>query len=406
MKQKLIFGLASAAVLGGILVACGSGDVSKWGETDEASLVLAQEGYNMADALDACALDPECAQKMNGALPEEKPSSSSNAITEPVSSSSVAAAISSAAVAKSSASISFSSASETSSSSAQVAFSSAAVADDGTVNGTCEPNPAMIEKGGSTSWTFNKLSPAGMAGMTAQQNAIFDWTMPGSTEATFSGKGSEGGNRVTGTYSESGSFGATLVVDGNTIQCSPLQVNGAPITGCTCTPDLANVDVVSGSATATWTVSGCVTNATITGYEWKNATGTGETATASFTTKGEKITPTVVVSNDDNTKQEFTCGTVEAMDSSAPEYVISSTQTVLPNGACGTVTEAGKVRVTGGWQNSSCSVSVTIGGAAAGTLDDGNCNLSVAGGYPVNVGDQVCVDITGADSIKLEVTSW
>lgn len=405
MKQKLIFGLAGAAVLGGVLVACGSGDVSKWGESDEASLVLAEEGYNIADALDACALDPECAKKIDGALPEEKSSSSSSPITEPVSSS-AAVAVSSAAVAKSSASISFSSASETSSSSALVAFSSAAIADDGTVNGTCEPKPATIEKGGVTSWTFNKLSPAGMAGMTAQQNAIFDWTMPGSTEATFSGKGSEGGNKVTGTYSASGSFGATLVVDGNTIQCSQLQVNGAPITGCTCTPDLAKVDVVSGSATATWTVTGCVTNATITGYEWKDATGTGESATASFTTKGEKITPTVVVSNDDNTKQEFTCGTVEAMDSSAPEYEISSEKISLPNGACGMVTEAGKVRVTGGWQNSSCTVSVTIGGTVAGTLDDGNCNLSVAGGYPVNVGDQVCVDITGADSIKLSVTTW
>lgn len=325
--KKCFFGLASAALLGGMIAACGSGDVSTGTTDDDMQLLLMKgedgnSGYagDIEMAVEACKLDASCAQKMNGAVyvSSAAESSSSTEIVEPGSS---AAAVSSASVVTSSASINLSSAAVVSSSSAGLNLSSASVA-DGTVNGTCAPVPATISKGESTTWTFSLASGLGIAVINKLSSVVFDWTLEGSTEGSASGVGSK---TTAGTYAASGSYGASLVVDGNTIQCSPLQVNGAAITGCTCTADASTVDVASGAATATWTVSGCTTNANITGYAWTDATGTGETATASFTAKGQTVAPTVAVSNDDNTVETFTCESVKAVDSSAPEYMLDGT---------------------------------------------------------------------------------
>lgn len=333
MKKRYLVGIAVATLVGGALVACGSGDVSKASSEDSGNLVLFDSSWyagRMSEAMDACEGNPACAGKLNGVSSAAAPSSSSSTpIVEPGESSSSATV----PVPGSSAIINFSS-SAGMPSSASIGASSSSIVADGTVNGTCEPKPAVIEKGASTVWTFNRLSPAGMAGMTAQQNALFSWTMPNSAEGQLEALGKDKGNTATATYAASGAFSATLNVDGNTIQCSELQVNGASITGCECAPASATVDVASGAATATWTVSGCKTDANITGYTWTGATGSGETATASLSKKGDVVTPTVTVMNDDNTKTEFTCASVKAVDSSAPEYEIpKANATVILPGA-------------------------------------------------------------------------
>lgn len=416
MQKKLVFGFAAAALAGSLFIACGDGDVSSTSADDESSAFLNDPDYYktlIESATTACNDDPKCAANI-GNIVVEPSSSSASEITEPSSASVSSASMSSASVlppllSSSSPIVNLSSASViTSSASVIVSSSSVEIEDNGTVNGTCDPVPAKIEKGASTTWTFKRVTPpTGMAEITAQQNALFDWTMPNSTEGTFSELGKNGGNAATATYTASGSFGATLQVDGNTIQCSALQVNGAPITGCVCTPDVANPDVASGSATVTWTVSGCqTTGATITGYAWTDATGTGKTATASFTKKGQEVTPIVTVSNDDNTQEQFTCASAKAVNSSAPEYEIDGTGVTIPSGSCGTVTVEGNLRINAtGWQSTNCSIALTIEGNTQ-EKTFANCNFSNELPTSVKVGTQACVEITGADSVKMVITSW
>lgn len=415
MQKKLVFGFAAAALAGSLFIACGDGDVSSPSADDVGNSLINDPNYyksRVDSATKYCNSDSKCAANI-GNIVVEPSSSSASEITEPSSASVSSASMSSASVlppllSSSSPIVNLSSASViTSSASVIVSSSSVEIEDNGTVNGTCDPVPAKIEKGASTKWTFKRVTPPGMAGMTAQQNALFDWTMPNSTEGTFSELGKNGGNAATATYTASGSFGATLQVDGNTIQCSELQVNGAPITGCVCTPDVANPDVASGPATVTWTVSGCqTTGATITGYAWTDATGTGETATASFTEKGQEITPVVTVSNDDNTQEQFTCAAAKAVNSSTPDYEIDGTGITIPSGSCGTVTVAGNLRInTTGWQSTDCTIALTIEGNKQEKTFT-NCNFSNELPTSVTVGAQACVEITGAESVKMVITSW
>ena len=411
MQKKFIYGLAAAAFAGSLFVACGDGDVSGTTSDDDTSAFLNDSAYygSLKDlAVTACKDSPKCNANASEIVEPTSSSAADSPVTEPSSQSQAPTSSASIPTPLSSSSIpivNLSSVAVSSSSAGVVTpTSSAAIVDDGTVNGTCAPVPATISKGGSTTWKFTKLSPAGMAGMTKQQNAIFDWTMTGSTEGSFSAKGSAGGTAATATYAASGSFTATLTVDGNKITCSPLQVNGAPITGCVCTPDVANPDVASGSATVTWTVSSCKTDATITGYAWTDATGTAETATASFTEKGQSITPIVTVSNDDNTQEQFTCASAKAVNSSAPDYELTAKNEELPipSGACAKVQIAGTVTVKHGWQNDSCTVKLSINGGAsnADTIPNCNCGWKNATklSTSVSVGDEVCIEYTTSDN--------
>lgn len=413
MQKKLVFGFAAAALAGSLFIACGDGDVSSPSADDVGNSLINDPDYyklRVDSATKYCNSDSKCAANI-GNIVVEPSSSSASEITEPSSASVSSASMSSASVvppqSSSSPIVNLSSASViTSSASVIVSSSSVEIEDNGTVNGTCDPVPAKIEKGASTKWTFKRVTPPGMAGMTAQQNALFDWTMPNSTEGTFSELGKNGGNAATATYTASGSFGATLQVDGNTIQCSALQVNGAPITGCVCTPDVANPDVASGSATVTWTVSGCqTTGATITGYAWTDATGTGETATASFTEKGQTITPVVTVSNDDNTQEQFTCAAAKAVNSSTPDYELTdlNKEVAVPDGACVTISTSGTLVLTNSWQENSCSVIVTVNGKENAFENVTNCGLYYKDLGSVAAGSEACVKLTNTNTITLKI---
>ncbi len=187
--------------------------------------------------------------------------------------------------------------------------------------GTCEPAKATINRGESTAWKMTKnatLSAAAVLG------ADFTWTFgEDASPATSSKHGNMSSDAIT--YATSGVKTATLdfVYNGSktTMQCSPLQVNGAAITGCKCTAASETVDVAEGGA-ASWTVSGCTTQgANITTYTWGGAgvTGEGTSAAATLAAKGDVIQPTLVVANDDNTVLNVTCPAVKAVDSEMPE---------------------------------------------------------------------------------------
>lgn len=409
MQKKLMYGLALAAIAGGAFVACGSGDVSGVTSEDKGNVFVYDSSYyvgRVETATNACASDAECAKKANNTVIEE--SSSSAEITEPGSSS--AAVTSSASTEKSSSSavINFSSAS-TSSSSTVVSSSSVEIQDDGTVNGTCAPVPATINKGESTTWTFTQVTPAGMAGITAGKKAAYEWTMPKSTEGTANGTGLK---TTTATYAtESGTMTATLQVDGNTIQCSALQVNGAPITGCVCTADADKVDINGATATASWKVSGCTSDgATIIGYTWsEGVTGVETTGSQVVSARGE-VTPTVTVSNDDGTNLDVTCQTVKVEDSTAPLYEISGTTdadtVTVAAGSCVTLKVAGNLRCGHQWQTTSCTISITYNGTTTVSVDDANCNNSNGTPVAVQADTEACVTAKGADDTLCKVTNW
>lgn len=407
MQKKLMYGLALAAIAGGAFVACGSGDVSGVTSEDKGNVFVYDSSYyvgRVETATNACASDAECAKKANNTVIEE--SSSSSEITEPGSSSAAVTSSSSTEKSSSSAVINFSSAS-TSSSSTVVSSSSVEIQDDGTVNGTCAPVPATINKGGSTTWTFTQVTPADMAGITAGAQAAYDWSMPSSTEGTANGTGLK---KTTATYTESGSYSATLVVDGNTVTCSALQVNGAAITDCSCTADAAEVDIAGATATASWKVTGCTSEgANITGYAWSTGvTGSDNTGSMTVSAKGEQ-TPTVTVSNDDGTKQEVTCGTVKVTDSSAPEYEILKANDLVTLPKAGSYTISMGATNPGGCQiwctsatGESWSASVNGGAATSGTW-----HQAIEGVSASDCSGTMSLELTGATSeVKCGANWW
>ena len=395
MKKRYL-GIALAALVGGAFVACGSGDVSKPTSDDEMLVFGNDSTYYSAiikDATASCTADPACASKLNGTSSVAEESSSSSAeIVEPGSS---PGSSSSAAPLPGSSStlINFSSASVPASS-ATAGVSSSSIADDGTVNGTCAPVPATIEKGTATTWTFTVDKNLGMNIVLKSSSVAYSWAMPNSEELSAEETGLK---NTSATYKKSGDFSATLVVDGNTVQCSPLHVNGAKITGCECSADASTVDVASGSATAKWTISGCTTDATITGYTWTGATGSETSATATLSKKGESVAPTVTVKNDDNTEVSVTCPAVKATDSSAPEYEITKQDKAisLPAGSSTII-----MNLPESWHNETtgtCSFSCNIQGTIDGTVD----GVALSGPYYATASIPITSTING---YALEVT--
>ncbi|MBP5248276.1 MAG: hypothetical protein J6Z31_10550 [Fibrobacter sp.] len=408
MQKKLMYGLALAAIAGGVFVACGSGDVSGATSEDKGNVFVYDDSYYaglIESATSACAADAKCSSKANNTVPEV--SSSSEGVTEP-SSASVVSSSAAQILSSSSAAINFSSASVASSASTTVSSSSVEIVDDGTVNGTCAPVPAKINKGESTTWTFTQVTPAGMAGITKGAQAAYEWTMPGSDEGTANGTGLK---TTTATYAESGSKTATLVVDGNTVACSELQVEGAAITGCECTADADKVDINGATATASWKVSGCTSDgATIIGYTWsEGVTGVEATGSQVVSARGE-VTPTVTVSNDDGTNLDVTCQTVKVEDSTAPLYEISGTTdadtVTVAAGSCVTLKVAGNLRCGHQWQTTSCTISITYNGTTTVSVDDANCNNSNGTPVAVQAGTEACVTAEGADDTLCKVTNW
>ena len=197
--------------------------------------------------------------------------------------------------------------------------------------GTCAPDPskATIDVGGSTTWKYTRGSGVAAASLLS---AVFAWEFEGGTPPTANETGARGMSQNV-TYATSGQHGAklTLTIGAShyPITCSPVQVNGAKITGCKCTALNKKPDIAAGELGA-WTVTGCTsTGHQIVGYEWSGATGDGAGATQAFTAKNQAAAPTVKVANDDNTVVAVPCDTVIAIDANDPDYILTKQDTKI-----------------------------------------------------------------------------
>ena len=232
-----------------------------------------------------------------------------------------------------------------------VSSSSTVIAGPENSLGTCGPDENPIDKGGSTTWSF-KPNASSISGYEPMQlaTATYTWTF-GDVDAVSLGGGVSAVSDDM-RYSTSGKKNASVTVtmkDGSaagTLDCTPLQVNGDPIT-CTCTG--AGGDITRDMGVATWTAS-CVSGSEINGYTWNGKVSDSPTYTHTFVEKGESHKPTLSVSNVDNTVQTVTCSEVVATDASKPDYVIEIERDgshrkidSIPSGAC--------VTVTGEWNN-------------------------------------------------------
>lgn len=412
MNKKLFSGLALMSVAATAFWACGEGNINGKDLNDDIAMASNEQDLQTLkdNAIEDCRITPDCYLKYQGYLegtdvPSSVDNPTSSASLTPQSSNSliIPGLSSSIKIARSSSSINIIDDPGESSSSGP-----APITDD--TFGTCAAAKNPINKGTSVQWKFTANSKYPGFDALKIAKATYTWSFAADAVDDGTGKGTSSGNI---TYSNSGATTASVTVlyDGNPIvvACEPLQVNGAEITGCTCVPDVTEPDVAAGPVNITWTVSGCASkDATITGYAWTGATGTGESAVAPISAKGEEITPVVAVSNDDNTVQEFTCTGVKAIDSSAPDYAIekANDEVTLPGAGSYTISMGGSSPA--GCQiwcksdtGDSWSASVNGGTATAGTY-----HAAIANTQASDCGGSMSLTITGASSAITCGANW
>lgn len=320
MNSKLLLGSLGFCSIISVFVACGSGSIDPYSVDDQVAAISIVGNLNSEESKSACLADPVCKADYEGTV--NPPSSavipassssyySSGFFTDPnqgISSGGLIQISSGGSVPPI----------QISSSSGPVVV----VQTSGDVTGSCAPTPAVAELGQQVTWTFTKGPSESVANVT---NASYDWVFQGGSEPVFNGQGAFGVTKTI-SYGTSGSHTTTLAINGGTpMTCSPVQINGAPITGCQCALDNASPDVALGGV-ANWGVDNCVSTANIVAYSWDNLpASTIPVYTHVFTAKGETKTPTVNVYNDDNTIQSVVCPEAKAVDKNIPDYVLDGT---------------------------------------------------------------------------------
>lgn len=329
-KKSVVFGV-SAAMASLAFWACGSGEVITYDQDLEGVAQFTLGNISDAEVVKAisdCQANPQCAAEMTEVPVLEgssSPSTQSSSRAQIFSSnqqygSSMRPQSSMRFVNQSSSSPAFGSSGGT-----VLQSSSSVYTGPGSQYGSCAPETNPINHGQGTVWKFTKVST--LDGQIVV-NADYAWAFDGgATPAASSAHGKS--NTETIVYATSGVKNATLTFTPRggspvAIQCAPLQVNGASITGCKCAAASQTVDVALGQ-TASWTVSGCTSRgAQIIGYTWGGAgvTGTGTSGVGAVSAKGDVVQAIVTVANDDNTLETVTCPAVKATDSNDPDYVI------------------------------------------------------------------------------------
>lgn len=447
MNKKLALGF-TAAVAAGAFWACGSGDIIKSNDDDGLAVFVTDSwnGYNVDSAMIYCSMDATCAAEMAAAGPmnpvgetssESTPGpgpaeSASSAYVPPMSAGPIppfgqssSSSFKFVTLSSSSNATIPSTPVETSSSSSVIIIPTGGDSD----YGTCAPVPSVIELGGSVTWKFTK-GPA-VTNPIAITTADYAWTFEGGSIPSSAKHGNASSDGVY--YNTSGVKNASLVftMSGGapvTINCSPLQVNGAPITGCKCAADAPSVDYTS--AAPSWSVSGCATATTskILTYSWDGgAAGAEATFSKPFTEAQSGWAPVLKVANDDNTIIDVTCPTVKTTKGPEFEMDIGENALQLPNKSKLSVdiTSGACMSVTGSWGNAGYSPNLTILCDMTATSSpvsftmtyaDGNKSYDVkgaaswgfsnAGGMiaqlkqgPVSL-DNICVEFTGAETVN------
>lgn len=342
MNKKIYVGMMAFGVAA-TFWACGSGDIIKADKDDETMSIIVEDNPSLGVSKDVMTRET-CPQCFEGSV---LPSSSSKKQT-PVSSATVSSSSPFGPSTQSSSSseliINMSSSSSRTPYVPRSSFdigptipssSSAQVPSPGGI-GTCEPNPATIDLGGKTTWKYTR----GDEQPSQLLKATFAWEFEGGSPATANVTGA-GGMSQSITYTTSGVHVAKLVLTMGashySVTCSPLQVNGAAITGCKCAATNKKPDVGAGEV-GSWSVTGCVSAGhQITGYEWTGATavdGSPSLAMQPLAKKNDVATPVVKVANDDNTVVTVPCDTVIAIDSNDPDYILTkqNSKIALPKG--------------------------------------------------------------------------
>jgi len=329
--NKKIYGLMAMGVATGFW-ACGSGDIMTVSGDDVYVSMVAEDTITIDGTVNSepAKLKQRCPQCFEGSVP------SSSSVTPPptpnYSSSSKPANQSSSSerVVKSSSSGASSSSytypQNSSSSNGGGASSSSKTPTGDDRIGTCAPEQATYEKDAAENGVKWKFTRDPSVAATSLLSASFKWTTADGTPSTASATGTSGLYH-TAKYTTSGVHNASLTVSmgaaNYTIQCSPVQVNGEPITGCKCAVEAGSVDYTAGTP-ARWSVTGCSTGAGLNlAYEWNGVPGTA-TFEQTFTAAAAAYAPVLKVANDDNTVVDVTCPAVKVTE--GPEFEIKTTQ--------------------------------------------------------------------------------
>ena len=331
MNKKIYAGMMAFGAAASFW-ACGSGEIIKPEDNDKVAVALAvQDSVDVVNLGTLKAQCPEC--------DKATPSSSSRTIiakqssssrTNPKSSSSQLV-INSATSSSTPPVIENSSSSQSGPTPIYSSSSSATIPGTGDP-GTCAPEKPTVESGEKVNWVFTngKDLPGNL-----MMNSDFTWTTSDGDPASATIGGYKGRNHSV-TYATTGKHNASVSILVKTtgatynVPCTPVQVNGAPITGCKCTAAEKNPDVSVG---AKWTVTGCTSaGANITTYEWLGATAAedGKSATQAFTKKNQLAAPVVNVGNDDNTVVAVQCDSVISVDATDPDYVLTFEGSSIP----------------------------------------------------------------------------
>ena len=331
MNKKLFAGVSMMAAASAVFWACGEGNINEMTDMDNVILMqypldpvtgqASPELDNLKEsALNSCKEDMGCYTQYQGYFDgteviDEPESSSSEEnpgpYTNPLSSSSRSDI--NIVTKPSSSSIAIIENPVESSSSEVVVVSGL---------GSCAPATSPINKTGSAKWKFTPNLTAGTYKPADFAKATFAWNFPGGTPAVDATPSTSAAI----TYSASGSVTASVTVtmgDGasETIQCSPLQVNGDAITGCKCAPD-GVTGAVDFTATpdVVWNVTGCTSASAITSYTWEGVEGTDPVFTKTFEAEANSYAPKLKIGNADNTVIDVACEAVKVTD--GPEYKI------------------------------------------------------------------------------------
>ena len=190
--------------------------------------------------------------------------------------------------------------------------------------GSCAPTKNPINKGESTTWKFSANLASGQS-VGSFIKASFAWTF---SSNAVSATGMAGGSTSAPvTYTVSGAENALVVVtmpDGSSeaIQCSPLQVNGDPITGCACNASATTIDYTA-EPSVSWAVTGCTSASNIISYTWDGVEGTAA-FTKAFDAPVASYAPTLKVANEDNTVIDVACQAVRVTE--GPEFLVTDTE--------------------------------------------------------------------------------
>ena len=320
MNKKLLAGL-SALVATGAFWACGEGNINKYDEMDgivaDQYTTPEQRAELKKKAIESCKADSlGCALTYADYLKDpDAPMSSEGDVA---SSESTVNSSSDGTIPKSSAGWVIKSSSSSVGGTDPVGSSSSAGGVVVTGLGGCAPAKATIEKNGSVAWNFTpNLSEGSMQDFLG---ASYSWNFGSDGDGT-------GMTSSPVTYGTSGKKTATVTVTmgmkNSVIECSPLQVNGDPITGCECTAPATSVDFTA-TPDVTWSVTGCTTASLPLNYEWEGSGTPGELAsfTKTFTEAQPGYTPTLKVGNSDNTIIEVPCTKVKTTNGA--EYKLTS----------------------------------------------------------------------------------